>query len=133
MKANYEYRFDFWEGGHWEPVYVDLVKDQFYRENSEGWMKSNLSWSWIASHPSGETRPIYSEASDNVNSPSHYNESGIECIEAIRASLGPKGFQAYCKGNCMKYLWRYEYKNGVEDLEKAQVYLGWMIDSMKEN
>jgi len=68
----------------------------------------------------------------NVNSPSHYNESGIECIEAIRATLGPEGFQAYCKGNVMKYLWRYEYKNGLEDLEKAQVYLGWMVDSMKQ-
>lgn len=66
----------------------------------------------------------------NVHSPTHYNESGIECIDAIRASLGPNDFQAYCKGNVMKYLWRYKYKNGLEDLEKAQVYLGWMIDSM---
>jgi len=31
---------------------------------------------------------------DNVNSPSHYNQDGIEAIEAIRASLGPDGFQA---------------------------------------
>jgi len=71
--------------------------------------------------------------SDAVNHPSHYNESGIECIEAIRASLG-KDFPAYCKGNVgnvMKYLWRYQYKNGLEDLKKAQVYLGWMIEYME--
>lgn len=74
----------------------------------------------------------FKSGEDSVNHPSHYNESGIECIEAIRASLGPDGFQAYCKGNCMKYLWRYEYKNGLEDLKKAQVYLGWMIDSVEE-
>ena len=69
---------------------------------------------------------------DNVNSPSHYNQDRIEAIEAICASLGPDGFQAYCKGNCMKYLWRYKYKNGVEDLKKAQVYLNWMIESVEE-
>lgn len=69
---------------------------------------------------------------DNVNHPSHYNESGIECIDAIEASLGSDGFQAYCKGNCMKYLWRYQYKNGLEDLQKARVYLNWMIESMEK-
>lgn len=68
---------------------------------------------------------------DNVNSPSHYNESGIECIEAIRASLGDE-FGGYCKGNVMKYLWRYKYKNGVEDLKKARVYLDWLIEAEVE-
>jgi hypothetical protein len=70
---------------------------------------------------------------NRVNKPLHYNVSGIECIEAIRATLGPKGFQAYCKGNVMKYLWRYEYKNGIEDLRKAEVYLSWMIKSIEDN
>lgn len=68
---------------------------------------------------------------DNVNHPSHYNESGIECVEAIRATLG-EGFQDYCKGNVMKYLWRYKYKNGLEDLQKARVYLNWMIESIEQ-
>ena len=67
---------------------------------------------------------------DNVNSPSHYNQSGIECIDAIKASLGD-GYQDYCKGNVMKYLWRYKYKNGIEDLKKAQWYLNSMIESME--
>jgi hypothetical protein len=70
--------------------------------------------------------------SDNVNHPSHYNQSGIECIDAIRATLGPEDFEAYCKGNCIKYIWRYKYKNGIEDLKKAQVYLDWMVDSIQE-
>jgi len=74
---------------------------------------------------------IPKDIKDPVNHPSHYNESGIECIEAIRASLG-KEFPAYCKGNVMKYLWRYRYKNGIEDLEKAQVYLNWMVEYLKE-
>lgn len=70
--------------------------------------------------------------SDKVNKPSHYNQGGVECIDAIKASLGPQGFRNYCKGNVMKYLWRYEHKNGLEDLAKAQVYLGWLLESLKE-
>lgn len=75
------------------------------------------------------------DTSDNVNSPSHYNQAGIECIDAIKASLGD-GYQDYCKGNVMKYLWRYKYKNGIEDLKKAQWYLNSMvadIDTNKDN
>jgi len=70
---------------------------------------------------------------DPVSKPSHYNQYGIEAIDAIRASLGPEGFRAYCKGNCIKYLWRWEYKNGLEDLKKAQVYLNWMVESKEES
>ena len=68
---------------------------------------------------------------DNVNHPEHYTSGGIECIDAIRASLGDKEFADYCKGNILKYLWRYRRKNGVEDLRKAQVYLNWMIEAEK--
>ena len=66
---------------------------------------------------------------DNVNHPNHYTSGEIECIDAIRASLGDKDFASYCKGNIIKYLWRYRLKNGVEDLHKAQVYLNWMIEA----
>jgi hypothetical protein len=61
--------------------------------------------------------------SDNVNSPPHYNQSGIECIDAIRCALGEEGFVAYCKGNNLKYIWRAQHKNNSEeDLEKAAWY-----------
>ena len=65
--------------------------------------------------------------------PGHYNSGGIECIAAIKASMSPEGFQGFCKGNVEKYVWRYEQKAGVEDLEKARVYLDWLIESVKEN
>ena len=71
-------------------------------------------------------------SAENVNHPSHYTQGGIECIEAIRASMKPEGFQDYCKGNVLKYVWRWRDKGGVEDLEKAKVYLTWMIESAKE-
>lgn len=69
---------------------------------------------------------------DNVIHPSHYTQnSEIECIDAIRASMDPAAFAGYCKGNCLKYIWRYTGKNGIEDLEKAQVYLTWLINTLK--
>lgn len=68
-------------------------------------------------------------SAENVNHPYHYTQGGIECIEAIRASMPPEGFQDYCKGNVLKYIWRWRDKGGAEDLEKAKVYLQWAIDS----
>lgn len=70
--------------------------------------------------------------SDTVMHPSHYTQGGIECIKAIEASMTPEEFQGYCKGNVMKYIWRFREKNGLEDLKKAQVYLGWMIESKEK-
>lgn len=62
---------------------------------------------------------------DPVNSPSHYADEngGIECIEAIEASMSVEEFKGFLKGNSLKYLWRYSKKNGVEDLKKAKWYL----------
>ena len=64
------------------------------------------------------------EEEDMVGSPRHYNTGNIECIEAIEESMSSVAFKGYLKGNCMKYLWRYDYKGKqVEDLQKAQWYL----------
>ena len=60
---------------------------------------------------------------DMVNSPSHYNQSNIECIDAIRAALGEEGFVHYCRGNSIKYNWRAGHKvDAKEDLKKAAWY-----------
>ena len=61
---------------------------------------------------------------DMVNNPPHYTDGEIECIDAIRAALGPDGFRAFCRGNAMKYIWRCELKDNTNtDLEKAGWYL----------
>ncbi len=65
---------------------------------------------------------------DNVNNPQHYNNGSIECIDAIKESMTNSQFRGYLKGNCMKYLWRYDYKGKAkEDLEKAGWYLNKLI------
>ena len=65
-----------------------------------------------------------------VNNPPHYNKANIECIEAIRAATN-EGYGYYLQGNILKYVWRYRYKGGVEDLEKAMFYLDRLIKEVK--
>jgi hypothetical protein len=74
----------------------------------------------------------HKQTMDMVNNPPHYNKAGIETIQAIKAMLG-EGFKYYLQGNIMKYIWRYEYKDGVQDLEKAQWYLDELIEDRKED
>ncbi len=64
---------------------------------------------------------------DPVNSPSHYASGAIEAIEAIEASMSVEAFKGMLKGNILKYIWRYELKNGAQDLKKAQWYLNRLI------
>ena len=51
-------------------------------------------------------------------------------IDYIRDKLTPEQFQGYCEGNVLKYVSRWEHKGGLEDLQKARVYLDWMIESV---
>lgn len=69
---------------------------------------------------------------DNVNSPSHYTQAGIECIDAITAAVsGKTGIEAVCVANVIKYLWRYELKNGLGDVKKAQWYLNRLVSELE--
>lgn len=68
---------------------------------------------------------------DVVNKPAHYRQGGVECIEAIEASMSREEFQGYLKGNLEKYIWRYRHKNGIEDLRKARWYLDRLIASVE--
>jgi len=73
---------------------------------------SDYGTKWIKN-----TGDHYVEA-DMVNHPPHYtaHPSGIECIQ-ITEHMG------FCLGNAMKYIWRADLKNGIEDLRKARWYI----------
>lgn len=55
---------------------------------------------------------------DLINHPPHYtaHPSGVECITITE-------WMNFNIGNAMKYLWRSDHKNGLEDLKKARWYL----------
>ena len=69
---------------------------------------------------------------DMVNHPSHYTQGGIECIDALKAATVSKtGIEAVCTANAIKYLWRYEEKNGIEDVKKARWYIDRLIKELE--
>ena len=70
----------------------------------------------------------YNENTNNVNHPSHYNKGNIECIDAMVSAYGKDTVSDFCICNAFKYIWRYKYKNGIEDLKKAQWYLNKVVE-----
>lgn len=69
---------------------------------------------------------------DVVNHPSHYTKGRIECIDAIdSATAGKSGIEAVCVANIIKYLFRYEEKNGLEDVKKAKWYINKLISELE--
>jgi len=67
-----------------------------------------------------------------VNHPPHYIQGGVECLDAIAASMSPEAFAGFLKGNALKYIWRYDKKGGVQDLEKAAFYLKKLTSSLDQ-
>ena len=71
---------------------------------------------------------------DMVNHPKHYTQGGIECIDALKAAtVGKRGIEAVCVANVIKYLWRYEEKNGIEDVRKAKWYIERLLKELEES
>ena len=76
----------------------------------------------------GSKEVKHTGAGDSINHPSHYTQGKIECIDAIEESTkGLIGISAVCVANVIKYIWRYKFKNGIEDLKKARWYLDKLI------
>jgi hypothetical protein len=118
----------------WISPEMDIYDGKVYEIQKE-WcgavrFKNCLEWAFI--YEWLEPAPAVNECPkpDNVNHPAHYNQGGIECIEAIKAATG-SGFVKYCTGNVIKYLWRYDNKGGIEDLKKAAWYLDRAIKEME--
>lgn len=69
---------------------------------------------------------------DNINKPGHYQGAqGLEAIDVIRNFAGDlTAEQGFYWGNAIKYMLRFQKKNGVEDLKKAKKNLEWLIESV---
>ena len=64
----------------------------------------------------------------NVEHPKHYQLSiDLEVLDVINLVLSNaeiSNIDCFCLGNVIKYLFRAEQKNGLEDYKKALYYLG---------
>lgn len=93
---------------------VEEIVDEALREAVQE------EWHDICAESAAKTEPV---ACDPINSPTHYNVGGIEAIDAIHAALGDEGFNAFCRGNVLKYTTRAPYKGKpAEDMAKAAWY-----------
>lgn len=63
---------------------------------------------------------------DIINKPQHYTQGDIDVVDFINDQQ-----MNFMEGNIIKYICRYKFKNGVEDLEKAKVYLNFLIKQQK--
>jgi len=69
---------------------------------------------------------------DKIN-PNYYKRGEFETIDVILdVTQHLDGDEAYLIGNVIKYVSRYDEKNGIEDLEKAKWYLNKLIKLLKE-
>lgn len=123
-------------------LYYGLTKGKIYDVIKKDWTSYEIEndFGKICSYTSSlfevvttdeMTKPNINDILDNVEHPSHYCRGGIECIDAIEASLGKDEFTGFLRGNIIKYVWRYKDKNGLEDLKKAQWYLNKLIEVVK--
>lgn len=116
------------------PIYMDL-KTGLITDTETGYeffhARSNPFWDGQVFVPilEGDSDVIR----DNVNNPSHYGQGKIEAIDYIEDFLNEEEFIGYLRGNIAKYMHRFRYKNGLEDLKKAQWYQNKLIKFMEEN
>jgi len=124
MTPNYQWKWN--DEARWVDVYVD-PQNGSVMDCPDGYVYAS-PWSAFEEADDIQTRPYAYTQEDRVNSPSHYGQGAIECIEYIEDFLTQEEFIGYLRGNIAKYLHRWRYKNGLEDLKKAQWYQNRLIE-----
>ena len=91
------------------------------RDKSTG-RDNTFPWQCLDEEDVPNDHPVFGQP-DMVESPAHYNNGSIECIEAIEAMLNKEEYIGYLRGNALKYRWRLRYKKKpFADLRKARWY-----------
>jgi len=65
---------------------------------------------------------------DNVKNPKHYTFGKWEVHEIITGMR----MTDWREANILKYIFRYKYKRGLEDLQKAKWYLDKLIEDIEK-
>lgn len=105
--------------------YTRYIKDALYDKNNTPNIIPTQTTNVLV--PKWRKPRSTGESVDKTN-PTYYKKGKFECIDVLEELLqGVSGATAFCLGNCIKYLWRFNQKNGVEDLKKARWYLDKLI------
>ena len=102
------------------PTYIEYVKTPSYAEEQLA----------------NAEKKIKEPKADIVNHPPHYTQGEIECIKVIKYindKLHTEGYEGYCLGNFIKYIWRCNFKNRWEDIDKAIFYLNELLTEQRKD
>ena len=113
-----------------KPSEWDAIKADRYHDN-RGYDIKDATCVLPANHHEMMRRDRELRGEDMVNSPKHYTVGPTEVIDIIRQQQG-SAVEFHYEAALLKYVLRWRYKNGVEDLEKARVYLDWLIEQKKQ-
>lgn len=105
-----------------------MIVDEYIKD--QGILFPELNKNKVSEEAEFEIEDLFDDiedVGDHVNSPAHYGQGRIECIKYIEDFLSNDEYTGYLRGNIAKYLHRWRYKNGVEDLKKARWYLEALI------
>lgn len=65
---------------------------------------------------------------EDIVNPKRYTQNKLQCWDFwVKAGLDP------LIASAVKYVWRYKYKNGLQDLEKAKVFINKAIDTFNDS
>ena len=69
---------------------------------------------------------------NDVRQQHHYTAQAVQPIEYMEITMTPEQYEGYLLGNVIKYISRYRHKNGLQDLRKGKVYMGWLVDHVAD-
>ena len=64
--------------------------------------------------------------------PNHYKNGKMEAIKIMQNSLSDEEYKGFLKGLIIKYLYRADSKNGLEDYKKAQWYMNELVKVLEK-
>lgn len=134
--GNVEYAQEFWQNAYGDKtvVYLNETPGSFnysdikFHDESYG-LKNEPILSFE------EFKEKYLDSTDEkdmINHPSHYKQFSREVIDTMQGMSTPEEFKGYLKLNAIKYLSRYQGKNGIEDLDKAIWYVAKLKEVLEE-
>lgn len=78
-----------------------------------------------------EVRPS-SRMSARPRPQNHYSECDIQPIDFMKAVVSIQSYQGFLRCNAIKYISRYDRKDGIKDIEKAIDYMTWLKEDIEE-
>ena len=101
---------------------VGIIMSEQYQQWLRREERAKSASEQLPAPPPADTQTV----ADIVDCPIHYTShpSGTECITITE-------HMSFLRGNAVKYLWRADHKNGLEDLRKARWYIDREIANLE--